>query len=157
MAPHHRLKYLFPFALLYLCLYYACATGPGAEQDYRGVVRTAESLVNSPYRYGGSDNRGFDCSGLTRYVYNQATGIGLSRSANAQFRKGRKLKRSQVRPGDLVFFGRKGHASHVGLVQKVNRKGIWMIHASSSRGVISENVDASDYWSTHLLGFRRYI
>ena len=67
-----------------------------------GIVGIAKSLFGIPYVYGGSTPSGFDCSGLTSYVYRQA-GISIPRTASAQ--KAAATAVSSPRPGDLVFFG----------------------------------------------------
>jgi cell wall-associated NlpC family hydrolase len=73
------------------------------------VVRYARSLVGVPYVYGGSSPRsGFDCSGLTRFVYAHF-GIALPHYSGAQFGMGRRISRAGLRPGDLVFFQGLGH------------------------------------------------
>ena len=67
-----------------------------------------------PYVYGGSTPRGFDCSGLTGYVYG-LLGISLPRSAAAQYGATTRIARSQAVPGDLVFFFTGGTVTHVGI------------------------------------------
>jgi cell wall-associated NlpC family hydrolase len=73
------------------------------------VVVLAWRAVGTPYRWGGSSPRGgFDCSGLTRWVYGHV-GISLPHYSIAQWRYGRRVSRRALRPGDLVFFSRLGH------------------------------------------------
>jgi hypothetical protein len=73
------------------------------------VVGFARHLIGVRYVYGGSSPRsGFDCSGLVRYVYGHF-GITLPHSSFAQFGLGRRVSRSSLRPGDLVFFDGLGH------------------------------------------------
>jgi len=92
------------------------STGTGG-QVARGssVLSIAARYVGTPYVYGGTTPRGFDCSGYTRYVYAQL-GISLPRTANAQMLATRRVSRSEARPGDLVFFVSGGRAYHVGIV-----------------------------------------
>jgi cell wall-associated NlpC family hydrolase len=78
------------------------------------VMRTGNSLKGTPYRYGGSTPRGFDCSGFTMYVYRKA-GVKLTHSATAQMRKARTISKKSVRKGDLVFFRSGSRAYHVGI------------------------------------------
>lgn len=80
----------------------------------RKVMRKAKALKGVPYRYGGSTPRGFDCSGLTMYVYRKV-GVKLPHSATGQMRKARKIKRKSARRGDLVFFRSGSRAYHVGI------------------------------------------
>jgi len=88
-------------------------TGGNAAKG-ASVLSIAARYVGTPYRYGGTTPRGFDCSGYTRYVYAKL-GISLPRTANMQMNATRRIKRSQARPGDLVFFVSSGRAYHVGI------------------------------------------
>ncbi|HLU78255.1 MAG TPA: C40 family peptidase [Burkholderiaceae bacterium] len=77
---------------------------------------TALGLMGSPYRYGGQDPRGFDCSGLVNYVFRMAAGAALPRSADEQAAASRYISRRELREGDLVFFNTLGRPnSHVGI------------------------------------------
>jgi len=78
------------------------------------VVALASRYLGVPYVYGGSSPRGFDCSGLTQYVYG-LLGISLPRTAQAQYNATTHISRSSARPGDLVFFFSGGGVSHVGI------------------------------------------
>jgi cell wall-associated NlpC family hydrolase len=65
----------------------------------------AKRLVGDPYAYGGTSPAGFDCSGLTQYIYRHTGGGKLiNRTAEAQFLQFRAISHSNARPGDLVFF-----------------------------------------------------
>ena len=65
----------------------------------------ARRLVGDPYAYGGTSPAGFDCSGLSQFVYRHAGhGKRIDRTANAQFRQFRRIGHASARPGDLVFF-----------------------------------------------------
>ncbi len=73
------------------------------------VVRFARHLIGVRYVYGGSSPRsGFDCSGFVRYVYAHF-GVSLAHSSFADYWRGRRIGRWQLRPGDLVFFDGAGH------------------------------------------------
>ena len=73
------------------------------------VADYAKRFLGTRYLYGGSSpSDGFDCSGLVRYVYAHF-GVSLAHSSYAQFDLGRRVSRSALRPGDLVFFDGLGH------------------------------------------------
>ena len=73
------------------------------------AVRIANRLTGIPYVWGGASPRsGFDCSGLVQYVYGKL-GISLPHYTVSQYRYGRSVSRSSLRPGDLVFFYGLGH------------------------------------------------
>lgn len=88
------------------------------------AARLARRWLGTPYVWGGSSPRGFDCSGLTSFVYRRL-GVTLPHNAAAQWSVGRPVARNRLRPGDLVFFSGLGH---VGLYVGRGR----MIHAPQS-------------------------
>jgi peptidoglycan DL-endopeptidase CwlO len=81
---------------------------PAAPSRYGGVVGIAMQYLGIPYVYGGSTPSGFDCSGFVMYVYSQV-GVSLPHNAAAQYGYGTPVDRSQLQPGDLVFFNGLGH------------------------------------------------
>jgi cell wall-associated NlpC family hydrolase len=78
------------------------------------VVALASRYLGVPYVYGGASPRGFDCSGLTQYVYG-LLGISLPRTAQQQYNATTRISRSQAQPGDLVFFFTGGSVTHMGI------------------------------------------
>jgi peptidoglycan DL-endopeptidase CwlO len=79
-----------------------------APATHGGVVRIAMQYLGIPYVYGGSSPSGFDCSGFVMYVYAKV-GVSLPHNAAAQYGYGTPVDRSQLQPGDLVFFNGLGH------------------------------------------------
>jgi cell wall-associated NlpC family hydrolase len=79
-----------------------------APSRYGGVVGIAMQYLGTPYVYGGASPSGFDCSGFVMYVYSQI-GVSLPHNAAAQYGSGTPVDRSQLQPGDLVFFNGLGH------------------------------------------------
>lgn len=89
----------------------APATGSTKGQ---ALVNEAAKYLGTKYVYGGSSPSGFDCSGLVQYVCRKQ-GISVGRSSRDQFRNGVSVSKSELRPGDLVFFGNGSRVSHVGI------------------------------------------
>jgi cell wall-associated NlpC family hydrolase len=90
------------------------------------VLREAAKLKGTPYRYGGTTTRGFDCSGYTGYVYKKA-GHKLPRTSRQQYSATKHISRKAAKPGDLVFFRNGGGGVyHVGIYAGGNM--LW--HAS---------------------------
>jgi len=119
------------------------------------IVTHAQELLGTRYKYGGNTPReGFDCSGLTRYLYQNA-GLNLSRVSRDQATEGKKIQSNKARPGDLVFYKRPGgKVFHVSVVVQAQAGEIWVIHATSSRGVVRENILASSYWKPKIYQVR---
>ena len=84
------------------------AIPPAPAAKYGGVVGIAMQYLGIPYVYGGSSPSGFDCSGFVMYVYAKV-GVSLPHNAAAQYAYGTPVDRSQLQPGDLVFFNGLGH------------------------------------------------
>jgi cell wall-associated NlpC family hydrolase len=117
------------------------------------LIATALMFRGTPYRNGGSDPSGFDCSGFVQYVFAQH-GRSLPREVQEQFRSGEAIDKSDVRPGDLVFFETVAHgASHVGIALGGNE----FVHAPSSRGVVRIERYTLEYWSKRWVGARRVL
>ena len=124
---------------------------PAGSGDGYALSGTALSLRGAPYRSGGVDPNGFDCSGFVRYVYRQH-GVAMPREVREQFRIGKTVDRGRLKPGDLVFFSTVAPgASHVGIVIG----GDQFIHAPSERGVVRVENLSSQYWSTRYIGAKR--
>ncbi len=122
----------------------------------RNIVNFAEDCIGIPYKYGGNDKSGFDCSGFTSYILSKFN-IKVSRSSDLQSREGEMISLDMTRPGDLVFFGRHGNVSHVALVVANNEDGIFIVHSTSSKGVIIENIKESEYWNNKIVTARNVI
>lgn len=106
-----------------------------AKAHPKNVLKTAFSQVGKPYRYGGSKpETGFDCSGFVKWVYSQY-GIGLPRSSRDMMGSGTSISRKDLKPGDLVFFGKKKRITHVGIYTGDNK----YIHSPSTGKSIKES------------------
>lgn len=103
------------------------------------VVDVAKRYLGAPYVWGASGPNSFDCSGFTMFVYRQV-GVSLPHSSRAQFGSGERVSRSDLQPGDLVFFGSPIH--HVGIYVG----GGMYIHAPHSGDVVKISpLDRGDY------------
>jgi cell wall-associated NlpC family hydrolase len=119
--------------------------------DGYALVGTALELRGTPYRDGGTDPRGFDCSGFTQYVFAKH-GLALPRGTRDQFRQGSNVRPDDLEPGDLLFFTTTGPgASHVGIAVGIDQ----FVHAPSSTGVVRVDRLSSGYWSQRFIGARR--
>jgi peptidoglycan DL-endopeptidase CwlO len=117
------------------------------------LVGTALSLRGVPYRQGGTDPNGFDCSGFVRYVFGQY-GVNVPRKVEDQFHAGRSVDVAQLQPGDLVFFTTVSPgASHVGIAVG----GDEFVHAPSSTGEVRVERISASYWKSRLVGARRVL
>lgn len=116
-------------------------------QFTKALLDEAYSWRGTPYRYGGHSRSGTDCSGFIMEVYQTAVGIKLPRNSAKQSEYCSKVKRSDLEPGDLVFFatGKKGKVNHVGLYLGDGS----MIHAST-HGVMVSGLD-EPYFKKHYL------
>jgi cell wall-associated NlpC family hydrolase len=114
-----------------------------ATAEAQKVIQVARTYIGTPYRYGGTSRKGIDCSGLLCTTF-QAVNITLPRPSYEQAEYGQEVRLRDVRPGDLVFFSEKkssNRVSHAGMVTEVNGPDdVTFIHASTSRGVIEDNL-----------------
>jgi cell wall-associated NlpC family hydrolase len=115
------------------------------------IVTTAMMYRGVPYRNGGSDPAGFDCSGFVQWVFAQ-NGIRLPREVRDQYDAGEKVDLRDVKAGDLLFFETVSRgASHVGLAIG----GDQFVHAPSSTGVVRVERFTANYWAMRFVGARR--
>lgn len=119
------------------------------------IANYALQFVGCRYVHGGTSPKGFDCSGLTTYVYKQF-GYTLNRTCSGQLKNGRAVAMSELQPGDLVIFKRgntKEAATHVGLYIGNNQ----FVHASTPKvGVIISKLSDA-YYTTGFVGGRRLV
>jgi hypothetical protein len=127
------------------------------EDEYRaGMAGVAQNYLGIPYILGARGPKSFDCSGFTSYIFNEFSAV-MEPQAAAQAQLGESVSLSEVRPSDLVFFGSRNHVKHVALVVGRNADGITVVHCTTSRGVIVENITQSHYWSPKILFARNVV
>ena len=113
------------------------------------VASIAKRYLGVPYRWGGeSPKTGFDCSGFVQYVFSRV-GVSLPRVVSAQWTVGRRLSRSALRPGDIVFFNGLGHD---GIYIGGNR----FVHSPSSGDVVKIST-ITGYYAARWVGARRVV
>lgn len=151
------LRHPLVFSLFLVVLVSASAFRPSRTlsmemlQFRTGIVEFAQQFVGLRYRYAGkSPETGFDCSGFTSFILKKFD-TEVSCSSSLQSTQGVKIPLTEVEPGDLLFFGRKGRIQHVAMVVEHNANGIVCIHSTCSRGIIVENVSTSSYWRSRIL------
>ena len=124
-------------------------TGPALSSK---IINTAKKYIGVPYLWGGTTPKGFDCSGFVQYVF-KANGITLLRTSREQYTEGVRVSKSNLQPGDLVFFNTSGKGvSHVGIYIGDGK----FIHSGTTRGVVIAEL-FSDYWMNLYLGARRVL
>jgi len=136
-----------------------CATVPRAPQTPaigadpgRAIATIAETLVGTPYRFGGTNSGGFDCSGLSVYVY-ERVGISIPRTAAEQERSAQPVPLRELVPGDLLFFRiRSRHVDHVGIYVGGGR----FIHAPRSGALVSYGNVRRGFFRRHLVRAGRF-
>ena len=109
------------------------------------------------YKYGSADaSNGLDCSGFTTTVYKHI-GITLPRRSADQATTGKTVSLKDVKKGDLVFFKRDGAVFHVSMVTNVGNGKLEVIHSTSSKGVIVQDILQSSYWKPLISHFKSII
>jgi cell wall-associated NlpC family hydrolase len=131
-------------------------SAPGAKSGSAigySITAMALDLRGRPYRNGGTDPSGFDCSGFVQYVFAQH-GVRMPRKVSEQFQEGKTVDASRLEPGDLVFFTTVAPgASHVGIALG----GDEFVHAPSTTGEVRVERMSASYWSTRFVGARRVL
>ena len=120
------------------------------------VVQTAESLEGVKYVFGGDTPSGFDCSGYTMYCYNKV-GVTLVHSAAVQSTEGTAVSRSDLKPGDLVFFATDTGSravSHVGIY--IGNNNVLQAETGTVEKVAIASLTNS-YWSSAYVSARRFV
>ena len=126
-----------------------------AASNGYAISGSALQLRGTPYRNGGHDPSGFDCSGFVWYVFDQ-NGVHVPRTVADQFRTGTDIDPADLRAGDLVFFDTvngpvRQAATHVG----ISIGGDEFIHAPSTTGEVRVERLGSTYWAPRFVGARR--
>jgi cell wall-associated NlpC family hydrolase len=125
-------------------------------KDSSSVLGRAVNTLGVRYRWGGTTpEKGFDCSGLVRYAFNNVDDVDLSRTSNQMAREdGEKISRSQLQPGDLLFFNiRSRRVNHVAIYLGNDR----FIHAPRGGKTVTIDTLNKPYWKTHYALAKRVL
>ncbi|RXG12218.1 NlpC/P60 family protein [Leeuwenhoekiella polynyae] len=122
------------------------------------IINNARQYEGTPYKYGGTTEKGMDCSGLV-YTSFLEEGISIPRVSRHIAEEGKRIKTDEAIPGDLLFFitGRRSkQINHVGIVVDVLPGQILFIHSSTSQGVIVSSLNEG-YWNNAFKEARRIM
>ncbi|AUC14120.1 hydrolase [Tenacibaculum sp. SZ-18] len=122
------------------------------------IVWTAVTFKGAPYKYGGTNRNGMDCSGLI-YTSFKKRNIVIPRTSIQMYSIGYKIPLRSVQRGDLLFFKiakKRNRVNHVGLVTSVKNNDIKFIHSTSSRGVIVSSLN-EPYWKRAFINAKRVL
>ena len=122
------------------------------------ILERGMSLIGTRYRFGGTSEAGFDCSGFIGYLFREEAGMNLPRSTREMINVDAPLvSRSNLKPGDLLFFatnGRRGRVSHAGIYLGDDQ----FIHSSSRRsGGVRVDSLGDSYWSKTFIEAKRAL
>jgi cell wall-associated NlpC family hydrolase len=121
--------------------------------DSQKMMDHINKRIGVPYKYGGKDESGFDCSGFTSFIYEKSAKIKITSSSVDQYKIGKKIDRTDLIFGDLVFFNTTGRIpSHVGIYVG---SGLFA-HSSSQKGVTISSLNSA-YYKKRFIGARRVI
>lgn len=113
-----------------------------ATGDASAIVTLAKAQLGKNYVWGGTGANGFDCSGLTSYVYSKAAGVNIGRTTYDQVKQGTSVSMKNLQPGDLLFWGSASAPYHVGIYVGNNQ----YIHAATpGQGVIKQSLSSYFY------------
>ena len=122
------------------------------ENQSRNISNFYEEWNGVPYKYGGIDKNGIDCSGLVKNLYSEIYKIDLPRNTISQMNNGQRVNYFERAQGDLVFFKTGANTYHVGVYYENDN----FIHASTTKGVMMSNLNES-YWLNNFIEIRRVV
>lgn len=110
------------------------------------LLHFMDEWYGTPYRYGGTSKKGIDCSAFALGLLSSVFAVSIPRTVREQYENSRRINRSELQLGDLVFFNTRGRISHVG-VYLINNK---FVHASTSNGVMISDLDDSYFYKKYV-------
>jgi len=119
------------------------------------LYQVIDEFMGVPYKKGGSSAMGMDCSGFVHVVFDKSINLDLGRTTSEQFKLGQEVKKRDLKYGDLVFFdftGEKKKVTHVGIYVGNSQ----FVHASTTRGVVTDRLDQTEYLQSYVGAKRVY-
>ncbi|MEE1676347.1 NlpC/P60 family protein [Agarivorans aestuarii] len=146
---------------LVCCLLASCSSQPennsvdlelakDANSVQQKMLQVHQQWQGTPYRLGGTNKAGVDCSAFVQHLYIDVYNKTLPRTTELQLSQGTAVSLSQVQTGDLIFFKTSYKVRHVGVVYDQNH----FLHASTSKGVIFSRID-NVYWAPRIIAIKR--
>jgi cell wall-associated NlpC family hydrolase len=120
-----------------------------SNKDLESIVKP---WLGTPYQFGGQSKKGVDCSGFVQLVIRAYKGVQLPRNSGEAFKQGSSVSKSNLEPGDVLYFGSFWGIDHAGVWLGKGR----FVHSATSRGVMITELAADPYWSDRFRGGRRY-
>ncbi len=147
-----QLQLILFFVISLLLL--GCGSKPkGSAISTKTVLEQQFKLYKgTPYKYGGTSKDGFDCSGYVQKVYQEAFQTTLPRTTKEMSKLGKKIGRSKLKVGDLVFFRPTSRYRHVGIYMGNDQ----FMHSSTSKGVVVSSLN-NVYWQKKYRYARRLL
>lgn len=125
------------------------------------LLEICKTYMGIRYRYGGTDPRGFDCSGYVRYCFNRI-GVNLPHHSGAQMQLGSIVNEVEALPGDIIYFGYRGrrrkqaNITHSGIVYSNENGKVFFIHSASRVGIRIDCLDQA-WYRRRFMGIRRVL
>lgn len=119
------------------------------------VLSSGMQLLGKPYQKAAKGPDRFDCSGLVQFIFSGA-GISIGPSSKQQSLSGKEITLKEALPGDLIFFGKNDQINHVGVITANKEDAVFVLHSTSSKGVLHEDILKSDYWVRRMIRINRF-
>ncbi len=138
------------------------SVGPSLENvaSINYLLLEAKRHLFTPYRSGGKNPGGFDCSGFVRHCYSSTLGITTPASSFEYNKYGMPVSVEDCRPGDIICFKgsskRNKRIGHVGIVTEISNNNIFFIHSANRGGIRYDELNAP-YYKSRFVGIRRII
>lgn len=122
------------------------------------IAAYAHKQIGTRYVYSGKNPQGFDCSGFVFFVMNKY-GISVPGPSRSQEKYGKSISPASAQVGDLIFFRRSknGEVFHVAIVYANDEEGLKVVHSTSSRGVVLDNLSTNSYWKPKISTARNVV